>query len=138
MFYEIETYHYLIIHFPIALFITGYLFDIIGVLKKEQLYESYGYISLNMGIFFGGLSIISGFITDRQIGHMDSIFPIWTTHGTHMILAILLFLSISIIRNLNSKGKMNISLTLILLFHGLIVLFFMHGTHIGAKLADRI
>ena len=91
-----------------------------------------------MGIFFGGLSIISGFITDRQIGHMDSIFPIWTTHGTHMILAVLLFLSISIIRNLNLKGKMNISLRLILFFHGLIVLFFMHGAHIGAKLADRI
>ena len=58
MFYEIETYHYLIIHFPIALFITGYLFDIIGVLKKEPLYESYGYISLNMVPFSLNLPLL--------------------------------------------------------------------------------
>ena len=138
MIHELEMYHYLILHFPIALFITGYIFDILGFFNKRSLFTQFGYWNLNMGIFWGLLSIVSGLITDQDIGHMDSILPIWSTHGTHMIVAVLMFLVISIIRKLNKNKKINVSSKLILLTHGLIVLFFIHGAHIGAKLADRV
>ena len=91
-----------------------------------------------MGVFWGVLSIISGFITDNEIGHMDTPFPIWKTHGTHMIVSILFFIIILIVRNLNAKGKLNISSKIILIIQGLIVLFFIHGAHLGAKLAGRL
>ncbi|MBS82522.1 MAG: hypothetical protein CMD65_00105 [Gammaproteobacteria bacterium] len=139
MIYEKEVYHFLILHFPIALFITGYLFDIVGFLKSNSLFEKIGYLNLIMGIFWGILSIISGFVIDNEIvGHMDSPFPIWKTHGTHMIVAILFFVIILIIRNLNSKNKINISFRIILVIQGLMVLFFIHGAHLGAKLAGRL
>ena len=138
MIYEKEMYHFLITHFPIALFITGYLFDILGYFKPDLSYSRFGFWNLGMGIIWGVLSIISGLITDQEIGHMDSPFPVWTTHGTHMIAAVLFFFGIMIMRNLNSKGKINIPHKMILLIQGLAVMFFMHGAHIGAKLAGRL
>ena len=138
MIYEKEIYHFLILHFPIALFITAYIFDVIGYINSNSLFDKFSYWNLIMGVFWGILSIMTGFITDQGIGHMDSPFPVWTTHGTHMILAIILFFLIVIIKNLSQKGKLNISKKIILLIHLIVLLFFIHGAHIGAKLADRL
>ena len=138
MIYEKEMYHFLILHFPIALFVTGYIFDIVGYIKSVDLFKKFSFWNLIMGVFWGILSIISGFVTDQDIGHMESPFPILTTHGTHMITAIILFSFIIIIKNLNQKGKINIPEKFILLFHTLAIIFFIHGAHIGAKLADRL
>ena len=138
MFYEKELYHYVILHFPIALFITGYMFDIIGNFKSDLIYTKFSFWNLCLGIFWGILSIISGFLTDQLIGHMDSPFPLWTTHGTHMIIAVILFIFLLIIKILNSKGKIFVPSVLILILHTLIIVFFIHGAQIGAKLADRL
>ena len=139
MLYDKELYHFLVLHFPIALFITGYLFDCVGFLIGNKMFSRFGFWNLGMGIFWGIISIITGFITDQEfIGHMDNPFPIWTTHGTHMIFAISFFLIIFIMRNLVLRGKMNIPLKIIMILHTLAIMFFMHGTHIGAKLADRL
>ena len=92
MIYEKETYHFLVLHFPIALFITGYLFDILGYKLSNHLYSKFGLWNMGMGIFWGIITIITGFITDQDIGHMDNLFPVWTTHGTHMICAVSFFI----------------------------------------------
>ena len=85
MIYEKEMFHYLLIHFPIALFITGYLFDLLSFFKKNIIYNTFSLWNLGMGVFWAILTIISGFITDKSLyGHMESPFPIWTTHGTHI------------------------------------------------------
>ena len=139
MIYEKEMFHYLLIHFPIALFITGYLFDLLSFFKKNIIYNTFSLWNLGMGVFWAILTIISGFITDKSLyGHMESPFPIWTTHGTHMIIASILLLTIFIIKYLKSKDKINLSLKVIIALHTLAVIFFVHGTHIGAKLADRL
>ena len=36
MIYDKELYHYLILHFPIAMFIVGYIFDMLSVLFKND------------------------------------------------------------------------------------------------------
>jgi len=138
MFYEKELYHYVILHFPIALFITGYTFDLFGYFKSNPMITKFAFWNLCLGIFWGILSIISGFITDELIGHMDEPFPLWTTHGTHMIVAVVLFISLLVIKILNFKEIIRIPSILILFFHTLILMFFIHGAHIGAKLADRL
>ena len=139
MIYEKEMFHYLLIHFPIALFITGYLFDLLSFFKKNIIYNTFSLWNLGMGVFWAILTIISGFITDKSLyGHMESPFPIWTTHGTHMIVASIFLLTIFIIKYLKSKDKINLSVKVIIALHTLAVIFFIHGTHIGAKLADRL
>ena len=139
MIYEKEMFHYLLIHFPIALFITGYLFDLLSFFKKNIIYNTFSLWNLGMGVFWAILTIISGFITDKSLyGHMESPFPIWTTHGTHMIVSSIFLLTIFIIKYLKSKDKINLSVKVIIALHTLAVIFFVHGTHIGAKLADRL
>ena len=135
MLYEKETYHFLVLHFPIALFITGYIFDIAGHLISNNSFSKFGFWNMGMGLFWGTISIITGFITDQDIGHMDNAFPIWTTHGTHMICGILFFLLIFILRILVLKERISISPIIIIVLHTVAIMFFMHGTHIGAKLA---
>ena len=138
MIYEKELYHYLVIHFPIALFITGYMFDLLGYFRSNSIFSKFSFWNLFLGIFWGILSIISGLLTDQVIGHMDNPFPIWTTHGTHMICAVLLFAILFYVKILISKEKIMIHPILVLIIHTLILLFFIHGAHIGAKLADRL
>ena len=69
------------------------------------------------------------------MGHMDNPLPIWTTHGTHMIVSILLFIIFFIFKIYFRKF---IKEKYFLFMHTLLLLFFIHGAHIGAKLADRI
>ena len=138
MIYEKELYHYLIIHFPIGLFITGYMFDFLSYIKPGYSFQKFSFWNILLGIFWGILSIISGLITDQEIGHMENPFPIWTTHGTHMIIAVFLFFILLLLKRLIIKEKIKLSSKIILLIHTLFILFFIHGAHIGAKLADRL
>jgi len=139
MIYEKEMFHFLFLHFPIGLFVTGYFFDVAGYFKRNDMFYTFGLWNMGMGLFWGILSIISGFITDQSLyGHMDSPFPIWTTHGTHMITSMIFFLIIFVIKYLETKDKIILSKKVIVIIQTLAVAFFMHGTHIGAKLADRL
>ena len=139
MIYEKEMFHFLLLHFPIGLFITGYLFDVAGYFKRNDMFYTFGLWNMGMGLFWGILSIISGFITDQSLyGHMDSPFPIWTTHGTHMITSMIFFLIIFVIKYFETKEKIILSKKVIIIIQSLATAFFMHGTHIGAKLADRL
>jgi len=139
MFYEKELYHYLILHFPIALFITGYLFDLVFFYNKDNFYSKCGFMLMGCGIITGIISIITGFITDNTlVGHMEEPFPIWTTHGTHMIVSIFIFLCLFILRYYNDKSKKLYFNKMFIVLHTLSILFFMHGAQMGAKLADRL
>ena len=133
MIYEVETYHYLLIHFPIALFIVGYLFATLNYFNRNDFYEKVGDLNMFLGVVFGILTIISGFITDNiLIGHMENPFPIWSTHGTHMIVSIILFFGLLLLKYYNK------CVNCIFYVHTLVLIFFIHGAHIGAKLADRL
>ena len=136
MIYEKELYHYLILHFPIALFITGYIFDLLYVLIGNDLFYKFGFWNLGIGIITGVFTIIAGFITDNSlVGHMENPFPIWTTHGTHMIAAIVIFYIIFLLRFFFEQ---NINKKYLFIIHSLAVMFFIHGAHIGLKLADHL
>ena len=139
MIYEKEMFHYLFLHFPIALFCTAFIFELISLIKKKTIYVTFVLWNMGMAIFWSIFSIISGFITDWSLyGHMDNPLPVWTTHGSHMIVATLLYVSIFILKYLDYTNKIKLSNKVILIIHISILGFFIHGTHIGAKLADRL
>ena len=139
MIYEKEMFHYLLLHFPIALFVTGYIFDCLLFFNNNNNFNNFSLWNIGMGLFWGILTIITGFITDNSLyGHMESPFPIWTTHGTHMIIAILLFLIFFVLKYFKLKNRLFISRNILFIIHTLILLFFIHGTHIGAKSADGL
>ena len=61
--YDKEVYHFLFLHFPIALFITGYLFHIFFIFLNKAEFEQYTLWTMGMGILWSLVSIITGYIT---------------------------------------------------------------------------
>ena len=136
MIYDKELYHYLILHFPIAMFIVGYIFDMLSVLFKNDFLSKFSFWNLGIGIITGIFSIITGFITDASSDktHLVNPLNIWDTHGSHMVVAILLFYIIFIVK---FYWGTVINKKILLLLHTFALLFFVHGAHLGAKLAGR-
>ena len=51
MIYDREVYHYLMLHFPITLFIVGYMFDLFSFYKNDLNMEKYGFARKAMESF---------------------------------------------------------------------------------------
>ena len=89
--WSIAEIHPLLVHFPIALFSTGLLFDISSyVLEKDEL-ETAGFYTMFMGLISSFFAIISGMVAFFEIGSISDIFYFY--HGLIQLSATI-FLSI--------------------------------------------
>jgi len=133
--YEKEVYHFLFLHFPIGLFITGFIFHIFYILNHSveaaSKVKEYIYWTMGMGIIWSILSIITGFITALELEYINSIFNISDKpHAYIMILSTILFSILFSLRNMDKK--------IFFILHLGSVILLIYGTHLGAKWADRI
>tara|TARA_B100001750_G_scaffold220907_1_gene208995 strand:+ start:231 stop:635 length:405 start_codon:yes stop_codon:yes gene_type:complete len=133
--YDKEVYHFLFLHFPIGLFITGFIFHVFymfnhSVEVSDKLKE-YIHWTMGMGIIWSVLSIITGFITALKLEYINSIFNISDKpHAYIMILSTILFSILFSLRNMDKK--------IFFILHLGSVILLIYGTHLGAKWADRI
>ena len=133
--YDKEVYHFLFLHFPIGLFITGFIFHVFYMLNhsvevSDKLKE-YIHWTMGMGIIWSILSIITGFITALELEYINSIFNISDKpHAYIMILSTILFSILFSLRNMDKK--------IFFILHLGSVILLIYGTHLGAKWADRI
>ena len=133
--YDKEVYHFLFLHFPIGLFITGFIFHIFymfnhSVEVSDKLKE-YIHWTMGMGIIWSILSVITGFITALELEYINSIFNISDKpHAYIMILSTILFSILFSLRNMDKK--------IFFILHLGSVILLIYGTHLGAKWADRI
>ena len=133
MIYDKEVYHFLSLHFPIALFITGYIFHILFIFLDKIEFEQYILWTMGMGILWSLVSIITGYITAIEKEYISSFMDILQKqHSYMMILATGLFIATFILIN----KKINIKI--LLFIHSLAVILLIYGTHLGAKWAERI
>jgi len=133
MIYDKEVYHFLSLHFPIALFITGYIFHILFIFLDKIEFEQYILWTMGMGILWSLVSIITGYITAIEMEYISSFMDILQKqHSYMMILATGLFIATFILIN----KKINIKI--LLFIHSLAVILLIYGTHLGAKWAERI
>ena len=133
--YEKEVYHFLFLHFPIGLFITGFIFHVFYLLNDSvevtDKVKEYIYWTMGMGIIWSVLSIITGFITALKLEYINSIFNISDKpHAYIMILSTILFSILFSLRNMDKK--------IFFILHLGSVILLIYGTHLGAKWADRI
>ncbi len=133
--YDKEVYHFLFLHFPIGLFITGFIFHIFYLLNhsSEVADKIKGYVIWTMGggIIWSILSVITGFVTALELEYIDSIFNIFDKpHAYIMILSTIIFSTLFSIRNIDKK--------IFFLLHLGAVALLIYGTHLGAKWAERI
>ena len=131
--YDKEVYHFLFLHFPIALFVTGYLFHVFFIISDKLELKKYMLWTMGMSIIWSVASIITGYITAIEMEYISSLSGILEKqHSYIMILATILFILTFILSNKNFNTKV------LLFFHSLAVIILLYGTHLGAIWSDRI
>ena len=120
MFFEKETYHFLVLHFPIALFITGYFFNLIYIFSNDIKYFQFINWMVGMGIIWGFIAILTGVLIDWEI--------IFELHGILMVLCIFYFCILYYLFNKKIENK------LFLFLHTIGILLLIYGTHQGVIL----
>jgi len=129
--YPKEANHFLFLHFPIAIFITGYIFHILYTIKNEDIYKTFFTWMIGMGIIWSVFSIITGYITAFDNSRMESISDIFTkNHSNLMLLSSLFFFCIYFLRDKNNNA--------LFFFHTIAIILLIYGSHLGAKWTDRI
>lgn len=129
--YDREVYHFLFLHFPIAIFITGYLFHLLFCYTMREQYKIFFLWMVGMGIIWSLFSIITGYITAFEIEHMANFKDIFSkNHSNVMLITTLIFSCIYYFRNISNK--------VLLFIHTIAVFLLIYGSHLGAKWADRI
>ena len=131
--YDREIYHFLFLHFPIALLITGYLFHALFILLSKAEFREYVLWTMGMGIIWSVISIITGYITAIEMEYIVSFSEILDKqHSYIMISATILFIITFVLYNKKNNQKV------LFLLHSLAICFLVYGTHLGAKWAERI
>ena len=136
--WSITEIHPLLVHFPIALFSTGLLFDISSYfLEKEEL-EAAGFYTMFMGLISSFFAIISGMIAFFEIGSISDIF-----HFHHGLIQLSATIFLSILFGVRIKYDVDIRFNgmkknIYFLLHSLSVGILFYGSHLGAKVAERI
>ena len=136
--YSLETVHPLLVHFPIALFSTGLLLDILSKLLNNEELDHAGFWTMLMALISSPFTIIAGIFAFMEEGSWLDIYQF--QHGILAFISTLLLLVLFWARikfQLDfrySSLKRNIYLFLHILAVG--ILFY--GAHLGAKVADRI
>ena len=139
--WSITEIHPLLVHFPIALFSTGLLFDISSyVLEKDEL-ETAGFYTMFMGLIASLFAIISGMIAFFVLGSISDIFN--TNPGYHGLIQMLATIFLSILFGVRIKYDVDIRFNgmkknIYFLLHSISVGILFYGAHLGAKAAERI
>ena len=135
-----DQLHPLFLHFPIALYGSGLFFDIISLRWHQHDFQKAGWWNLILGHVSAFFTILSGFIADDMMGHMELPFSPLKTHGFIALTAVLLLILLTIPRWRHS-GKLPPQLKSKSLWIGgqaVAVFILYYGAHLGAKLANRI
>ena len=138
MFIPLENFHSILVHFPIALFSTGFLFDILAKLLHNEEFEHAGFWTMCMGIISIPFTIFFGIYIFLEESSLSDFF--YFQHGLLISISTILFLGLFWTRIKfqidfeYSTIKKNIYLCIHILAIGLLF----YGAHLGAKTAGRI
>ena len=138
--WSLEILHSLFIHFPIALFSTGFACDLIAYVLRKDSAENAGWWCLLFGLVSHVFAIITGFIADDLYGHFDfDLFNFFNIHGLIQIVIFIPFLLIFLYRfnkNIIKLSKKQSFIYFSVLGFSVILLFY--GSHLGALLSGRV
>ena len=133
-----ETIHPLLVHFPIALFSTGLLFDILARLLNNEELDHAGFWTMLIALVSSPFTIIAGIIAFLEEGSFLDL-----SQFDHGILAFISTLILLVLFCVRIKYEVdfrysNLKRNVYLLFHFLAVGILFYGAHLGAQTAGRI
>jgi uncharacterized membrane protein len=132
--------HPLFIHFPIALLSTGFMFDLLAIIFKKEVFQPVGWWNLSLGILSSVFAVLTGFVADWNYGHFEIPFPIFDTHGSVQLMSIFCYFVMFVWRwKLNKALPISFRSLLGYFVLGLVATSLLfYGGHLGAILAGRI
>ncbi len=90
--------HPMIIHFPIALLIVGFLFDLVGVFVKKEFFSRTGFYLLILGTLGVVAAYITGNIAGEGIAEAGTLKQAIETHEDAATLTLWLMIIASVVR----------------------------------------
>lgn len=90
MTYLLQNLHFIFIHFPIALLLFSFVFDLLARLTKKQEWHTAGFLSLLIGTLGAVASVITGPEEARN--------PLFPTHELFGKLTMIWFILLSLVR----------------------------------------
>ncbi len=115
-------YHPLIVHFPVALWLTSFLFDLLYLSRGDRFFERASRLLIGLGLLGAVASVISGFIDFRPLvaeGIGQAFVDRHRLHSTVAFGATLVYLVSFIVRRRSTVSRTAI-IVLTLLGAGLI------------------
>ena len=83
--------HPAIVHFPIALLVASFIFDLIGVVAKDDSFKKAGLYCLLLGLFGAGAAYWTGLEAESVVKHMPDIADALAQHKQAGIMTLVLF-----------------------------------------------
>ncbi len=74
--------HPLVVHFTVALFSVSVLCDVLGWLLKKEALRTVGWWNLLFGFFGTLVTVATGLLAERSVGHNDAAHAVMQTHKT--------------------------------------------------------
>ncbi len=90
--------HPMIVHFPIALLIVGFLFDLIGTFFKKEFYSNAGFYLLILGTLGVIAAYFSGDLAGDGISEVGALKQALETHESAAQLSLWLMVIASVVR----------------------------------------
>ena len=90
--------HPMIVHFPIALIIVGFLFDLTGILIKKEFFSKTGFYLLILGTLGVAAAYITGNLAGEGIAEAGTLKQAIETHEDAATLTLWLMIIASVVR----------------------------------------
>jgi len=80
-------YHPLVVHFPVALWVTSFLFDVLFAWRKQSFFGLAARYLIGLGLLGAGIAIIAGFVDYIPLVAQGVGQAFIDRHGVHSLLA---------------------------------------------------
>lgn len=96
--FDTSHIHPMIVHFPIALLIVGFLFELVGIVLKKEFYAKTAFYLLILGTLGVIAAYISGNIAGDGVSESGMLKNALEVHEEAAFLSLLIMISASIVR----------------------------------------
>lgn len=83
--------HPMVVHFPVALLLTGFVFDLLGALKNQLSYRRAALYMEVVGFAGGVLAVVTGKALEQRMANFGRVPPQLGTHQALAVAGLVLF-----------------------------------------------